>query len=180
MIEKLLIRYASRHVARRYSVIPTSVRHDGGALAIASSAFHSRHRHHRTRAEFLNPTLTSDAKKTDERINDISRRGFSCARIVDCALTSSSSSSTAASEPPQTFSAATSLQDDGRIDDDDDDDGEANDRLWFRPEGEETGIVVKNSLTRSKVPLIVKGSKCLSWYVCGPTVYDDAHIGEWA
>jgi len=50
-------------------------------------------------------------------------------------------------------------------------------RLWFRPEGEDTGIIVRNGLTRTKVPLILK-EKSVSWYMCGPTVYDDAHIGH--
>ena len=60
-----------------------------------------------------------------------------------------------------------------------DSDKEEEERLWFRPYGEDTGIVVRNGLTRSKVPLILK-KKSVSWYMCGPTVYDDAHIGkEW-
>lgn len=37
-----------------------------------------------------------------------------------------------------------------------------------------------NSLTRSKTPFIAldpKGRK-VTWYACGPTVYDDAHLGH--
>ena len=58
-----------------------------------------------------------------------------------------------------------------------DSDKEEAERLWFRPDGEDTGIVVRNGLTRTKVPLIVR-KKSVSWYMCGPTVYDDAHIGD--
>jgi len=58
-----------------------------------------------------------------------------------------------------------------------DSDKEEAERLWFRPDGEDTGIVVRNGLTRTKVPLIVR-KKSVSWYMCGPTVYDDAHIGH--
>lgn len=37
---------------------------------------------------------------------------------------------------------------------------------------------VYNSLTRSKVPFVpIEGNK-VSWYACGPTVYDDAHLGH--
>lgn len=41
-------------------------------------------------------------------------------------------------------------------------------------------LKVWNSLTRSKtpfVPLDPKGRK-VKWYACGPTVYDDAHLGH--
>lgn len=41
-------------------------------------------------------------------------------------------------------------------------------------------LKVWNSLTRSKTPFIPidpEGKK-VSWYACGPTVYDDAHLGH--
>jgi len=41
-------------------------------------------------------------------------------------------------------------------------------------------LKVYNSLTRSKtefVPLDPSGKK-VTWYSCGPTVYDDAHLGH--
>lgn len=41
-------------------------------------------------------------------------------------------------------------------------------------------LKVWNSLTRSKTPFIPidpEGKK-VSWYVCGPTVYDDSHLGH--
>eukprot|EP00123_Amoebidium_parasiticum_P013235 comp21843_c3_seq1/m.31198 comp21843_c3_seq1/g.31198 ORF comp21843_c3_seq1/g.31198 comp21843_c3_seq1/m.31198 type:complete len:629 (-) comp21843_c3_seq1:231-2117(-) len=49
---------------------------------------------------------------------------------------------------------------------------------WIRPQGRDTGIVVYNSLTRRKDRLIVDPSRPMSWYMCGPTVYDSAHLGH--
>ncbi|ELU08927.1 hypothetical protein CAPTEDRAFT_159831 [Capitella teleta] len=49
---------------------------------------------------------------------------------------------------------------------------------WIQPEGYDTGIVMYNSLTRSKEPLILPRGKFATWYSCGPTVYDKAHIGH--
>lgn len=39
---------------------------------------------------------------------------------------------------------------------------------------------VYNSLTRTKVPFIPidPAGKKVTWYACGPTVYDDAHLGH--
>lgn len=37
---------------------------------------------------------------------------------------------------------------------------------------------VHNSLTGKKEPLIVARSDAVSWYSCGPTVYDHAHLGH--
>lgn len=49
---------------------------------------------------------------------------------------------------------------------------------WLKPAGYETNIAVYNPLTKCKVPLIVKNKNFLTWYICGPTVYDSAHIGH--
>ncbi|RZC38148.1 cysteine--tRNA ligase, mitochondrial [Asbolus verrucosus] len=49
---------------------------------------------------------------------------------------------------------------------------------WIKPEGYDTGIKVFNCVTRDKQPLIVKNKNLVSWYTCGPTVYDSAHIGH--
>jgi cysteinyl-tRNA synthetase len=41
-------------------------------------------------------------------------------------------------------------------------------------------LKVYNSLTKSKTPFIPidpQGKK-VTWYACGPTVYDDAHLGH--
>ncbi|KAL8977359.1 MAG: hypothetical protein Q9177_006655, partial [Variospora cf. flavescens] len=41
-------------------------------------------------------------------------------------------------------------------------------------------LTIWNSLTRSKTPFIPLDwkNKRVTWYVCGPTVYDDAHLGH--
>ena len=41
-------------------------------------------------------------------------------------------------------------------------------------------LKVWNSLTKSKTPFIPidPAGKKVKWYVCGPTVYDDAHLGH--
>ena len=54
---------------------------------------------------------------------------------------------------------------------------------WQQPSGEQHANVqlqVHNTLTNSKVPLVGSGNdpKSLTWYTCGPTVYDSAHLGH--
>lgn len=51
---------------------------------------------------------------------------------------------------------------------------------WTQPESTapQTGLVINNSMTKSKVPFIARDGKHVSWYTCGPTVYDSAHIGH--
>lgn len=50
---------------------------------------------------------------------------------------------------------------------------------WTRPHGKETGVRIWNSLTSSEVPLIsTSATNTLSWYTCGPTVYDVSHLGH--
>uniref|UniRef100_A0A7S1CFU2 cysteine--tRNA ligase n=1 Tax=Bicosoecida sp. CB-2014 TaxID=1486930 RepID=A0A7S1CFU2_9STRA len=39
-------------------------------------------------------------------------------------------------------------------------------------------LKVYNSLTRTKVPFIPMKGKRVLWYMCGPTVYDSAHLGH--
>lgn len=41
-------------------------------------------------------------------------------------------------------------------------------------------LKVYNSLTRSKVPFVTQdpAGKEIKWYGCGPTVYDDSHLGH--
>ncbi|KAM6179550.1 putative cysteine--tRNA ligase, mitochondrial isoform 2-T2 [Erethizon dorsatum] len=51
-------------------------------------------------------------------------------------------------------------------------------RGWRRPEGCDTGVRVHNSLTGRKEPLVVARADAVSWYSCGPTVYDHAHLGH--
>ncbi|XP_071467746.1 probable cysteine--tRNA ligase, mitochondrial isoform X4 [Marmota flaviventris] len=51
-------------------------------------------------------------------------------------------------------------------------------RAWLQPEGRDTGVQVYNSLTGRKDRLIVARADATSWYSCGPTVYDHAHLGH--
>ena len=42
-----------------------------------------------------------------------------------------------------------------------------------------TGLMVNNSLCNKKVEFFTKsGDRKLNWYMCGPTVYDSAHLGH--
>jgi len=41
-----------------------------------------------------------------------------------------------------------------------------------------TGISAFNSLTKNKSPLLTQKPNVLTWYVCGPTVYDSSHVGH--
>jgi cysteinyl-tRNA synthetase len=49
---------------------------------------------------------------------------------------------------------------------------------WIEPKGKPTGIFLKNSLTNSKTELKRIDNSILSWYSCGPTVYDHSHLGH--
>lgn len=51
---------------------------------------------------------------------------------------------------------------------------------WAQPTGSthQPQLKVYNSLTRSKVPFVPIVPDTISWYSCGPTVYDDAHLGH--
>ncbi|XP_070376244.1 probable cysteine--tRNA ligase, mitochondrial isoform X2 [Equus asinus] len=55
---------------------------------------------------------------------------------------------------------------------------EAHGQGWLQPAGCDTGVKVYNSRTRRKDPLIVGSADATSWYSCGPTVYDHAHLGH--
>ncbi|CAI9601150.1 unnamed protein product [Staurois parvus] len=46
------------------------------------------------------------------------------------------------------------------------------------PSGHDTGIQVYNSLSRKKEELRVHSAAAATWYSCGPTVYDHAHLGH--
>lgn len=42
-----------------------------------------------------------------------------------------------------------------------------------------TGLMIKNSITNKKNEFVTKdGTKNVSWYICGPTVYDVSHLGH--
>lgn len=51
---------------------------------------------------------------------------------------------------------------------------------WQKPAGSNrAGLVVSNSLTGTNTPFVVaNGSNQVTWYICGPTVYDSAHVGH--
>lgn len=49
---------------------------------------------------------------------------------------------------------------------------------WKQPLGHNTGINLYNCVARTTVPLIVRNPNCVTWYTCGPTVYDSAHLGH--
>ncbi|KAJ2643573.1 cysteinyl-tRNA synthetase [Coemansia sp. RSA 1694] len=51
---------------------------------------------------------------------------------------------------------------------------------WTPPEPAhpQTGLGIHNSLTKSTVPFVPREGNKVSWYACGPTVYDAAHLGH--
>lgn len=49
---------------------------------------------------------------------------------------------------------------------------------WFKPAGVDTGIRIYNCAARRQVPLILPNENFLTWYTCGPTVYDSCHLGH--
>ncbi|XP_061852685.1 probable cysteine--tRNA ligase, mitochondrial isoform X2 [Colius striatus] len=51
-------------------------------------------------------------------------------------------------------------------------------REWVPPPGRDSGIVAYNSRSRSKEPLVLATEGVATWYSCGPTVYDRAHLGH--
>ncbi|XP_074913607.1 putative cysteine--tRNA ligase, mitochondrial isoform X3 [Buteo buteo] len=51
-------------------------------------------------------------------------------------------------------------------------------REWVPPAGWDSGIVAYNSRSRSKEPLVLATGGVATWYSCGPTVYDRAHLGH--
>ncbi|KAM9767101.1 cysteine--tRNA ligase, mitochondrial isoform 2-T2 [Menidia menidia] len=51
-------------------------------------------------------------------------------------------------------------------------------RKWTRPSGFDTGLKTFNSLTKQKEPLVLTREGTATWYSCGPTVYDHAHLGH--
>jgi len=50
---------------------------------------------------------------------------------------------------------------------------------WLKPEGTPLPkLSIRNSLTRNKEHFIPINGKQVTWYSCGPTVYDKSHIGH--
>ncbi|XP_023954565.2 probable cysteine--tRNA ligase, mitochondrial [Bicyclus anynana] len=52
------------------------------------------------------------------------------------------------------------------------------DTKWLMPNGNPTGAYVYNCVAEEKVPIILNDPTIATWYSCGPTVYDSAHIGH--
>uniref|UniRef100_A0A3P8SIE1 Probable cysteine--tRNA ligase, mitochondrial n=1 Tax=Amphiprion percula TaxID=161767 RepID=A0A3P8SIE1_AMPPE len=51
-------------------------------------------------------------------------------------------------------------------------------KKWVKPSGFDTGLKTYNSLTKQKEPLVLAREGVATWYSCGPTVYDHAHLGH--
>ena len=58
-------------------------------------------------------------------------------------------------------------------------------KRWYNPQSSlkepiyRTGLMVNNSLCNEKVEFFTKnGDRTINWYMCGPTVYDSAHLGH--
>lgn len=49
--------------------------------------------------------------------------------------------------------------------------------VWIKPQGISKGILVNNTLTNGVVEFVTNSNK-ISWYTCGPTVYDNSHLGH--
>ncbi|XP_058807933.1 probable cysteine--tRNA ligase, mitochondrial isoform X2 [Phymastichus coffea] len=49
---------------------------------------------------------------------------------------------------------------------------------WLEPSGSISDIVIFNPVAKAKTPLILKNNNVATWYMCGPTIYDSAHIGH--
>eukprot|EP00899_Mesostigma_viride_P011633 jgi/Mesvir1/20470/Mv12360-RA.1 len=50
---------------------------------------------------------------------------------------------------------------------------------WYQPQQspDSKTLMVSNSLCGEKVPFVVNGRQ-VTWYICGPTVYDSSHVGH--
>ncbi|XP_063362964.1 probable cysteine--tRNA ligase, mitochondrial [Cydia amplana] len=49
---------------------------------------------------------------------------------------------------------------------------------WMMPNGNPIGAYVYNCVADQKVPVILNDPNIATWYSCGPTVYDSAHLGH--
>lgn len=52
------------------------------------------------------------------------------------------------------------------------------DTKWLMPNGNPTGVYIYNCVAAERVPIILNDPTIATWYSCGPTVYDSAHIGH--
>ncbi|XP_037953636.1 probable cysteine--tRNA ligase, mitochondrial isoform X2 [Teleopsis dalmanni] len=50
---------------------------------------------------------------------------------------------------------------------------------WVKPSiGQDSGLQIYNCVAKKNVPLIFPSTDYITWYTCGPTVYDSAHLGH--
>ncbi|KAK7206418.1 tRNA synthetases class I (C) catalytic domain-containing protein [Myxozyma melibiosi] len=49
---------------------------------------------------------------------------------------------------------------------------------WLPPKGAASELKLLNTLTKTKVPFVPISGKRVTWYCCGPTVYDAGHMGH--
>ena len=52
------------------------------------------------------------------------------------------------------------------------------DTKWLMPNGNPIGVYIYNCVAQERVPIILSDPTIATWYSCGPTVYDSAHIGH--
>ncbi|CAH0719838.1 unnamed protein product, partial [Brenthis ino] len=52
------------------------------------------------------------------------------------------------------------------------------DTKWLMPNGNPIGVYIYNCVAEERVPIILNDPSIATWYSCGPTVYDSAHIGH--
>uniref|UniRef100_A0A1A9WIT2 cysteine--tRNA ligase n=1 Tax=Glossina brevipalpis TaxID=37001 RepID=A0A1A9WIT2_9MUSC len=51
-------------------------------------------------------------------------------------------------------------------------------RNWLKPPGHETDLRIYNCVAKRNVPFILNNQYFVTWYTCGPTVYDSCHLGH--
>uniref|UniRef100_A0A1A9V5E2 cysteine--tRNA ligase n=1 Tax=Glossina austeni TaxID=7395 RepID=A0A1A9V5E2_GLOAU len=51
-------------------------------------------------------------------------------------------------------------------------------RNWLKPDGIETDLRIYNCVAKRNVPFILNNQYFVTWYTCGPTVYDSCHLGH--
>eukprot|EP00727_Mastigamoeba_balamuthi_P005796 m51a1_g1836 hypothetical protein (799) ;mRNA; r:553471-556555 len=51
-------------------------------------------------------------------------------------------------------------------------------KAWVPPTSDKPVLMVNNSMAHTKVPFAPRGGRTVSWYSCGPTVYDSSHMGH--
>ena len=91
-------------------------------------------------------------------------RGLSCARKSNLLMAATHSESSTSAAAAAAVAAA----------------GKVSQPQWQVPQKQvaEPELKVYNSLTRTKTPFVPKKGRTVTWYNCGPTVYDASHMGH--